>query len=362
MSLKSPKLQAIEKILQSHPFITTKVLQHHLIQSAGSVILPYYKNKDWKTERRYIGLADGTKLGVDCLFQQEYEKHATVVVLDGFLGSSKSNFSLGMGQKAYHFGFNVILLNQRGQGDTTHLTQSLNDSGLEGDLGYALSEFVKWGCKKIYIVGLSWGAFLALREIGLQGEKAKEYIKGLTMISNPIDLVRYSHYSEKKEYNFFNWFFMKEMDKLAKRRLKLDPPGTWDTALKKKKRSVRQWDEAFMHAWGNFASIDEYYALVSALALIPCVQIPTLAIHSYDDQIMPADQFEAVEFKNTEHIITLLTTYGAHGGFIAAKKRYGDLDRHWAQKRKRIANTAALNSRQEAVDELNEIIKKEKKQ
>lgn len=323
----------IEKRLKSHPFIVSPLLRNHIVQTVGLLHLPYFKVKNWVTERKYIDLPDRTKLGADCIFQPDYKKKSTVIVLDGYLGSSNSRFSLGIGHKAYHYGFNVILLNQRGQGDTVHLTKSLSDSGLLGDVGFALDEFVKWGCERLYIVGFSWGGSLALLELGKQGKRFQRYIKGLALISVPIDIINYSHHNESKKFSFFNWFFIKEMDKWVKRRIKIDPPGTWEESLKKKKKSVRQWDEAFMHAWGNFKTVDEYYERVNQLPLIPYIQIPTLTIHSYDEQFVPADQFKASEFKNNSQFITLLTQYGAHGGFVTAKKRYGDLDRHWAQNR-----------------------------
>ena len=147
--------------------------------------------KNWRVERRYIELPDGTKLGIDCSFQKDYKEKYTVVVLDGYLGSSTSHYSLGIGNKAYNYGFNVILLNQRGQGDTIQLTKSLSDSGLLGDIGYALDEFIKWGCEKLFIIGLSWGASLVLLELGKQGGKFENYIKGLTVISAPIDIINY---------------------------------------------------------------------------------------------------------------------------------------------------------------------------
>lgn len=127
-------LSEISEILLSHPFIVPSLLRNHIIQTIGSVLLPYFKVKNLNTNRKYIKLPDGTRLGVDCVFQPNYKRKNTVIVLDGYLGSSSSNFSQAIGHKAYHNGFNVLLLNQRGQGDTVHLTRSLSDSGLLGDL------------------------------------------------------------------------------------------------------------------------------------------------------------------------------------------------------------------------------------
>ncbi len=84
---------------------------------------------------------------------------------------------------------------------------------------------------------------------------------------------------------------------------------------------------------GNFTTLEEYLAEANVLPLIPNIAIPTLAIHSYDDLLVSARQFEKQEIQNNPYIITMLTKYGGHGGFITLRKNNKDLDMHWAQNR-----------------------------
>ena len=324
-------LASIQQQLGFHPFIVPRSFQNPYFQTFSPFLLPYFKCGLLRVTKKFITIPDGTRLIADCVFQENYKHHSTIVVLDGIIGSSNSRFSLGMGNKAFYFGFNVILLNHRGQGDSMSLTSSLFDSGLEGDLGYALGEINEWGFKNIYLVGLSHGGYLALREMGIQGKTAKKTINGLVVISPPIDPNEYLENINKR--SLFSKLFIREANKLIEKRAQLDPPGSWELSKLKSIKTIRQWDEIVLHTLGNFTTLEEYLAEANVLPLIPNIAIPTLAIHSYDDLLVSARQFEKQEIQNNPYIITMLTKYGGHGGFITLRKNNKDLDMHWAQNR-----------------------------
>src|SRR5262245_35974819 len=103
-------MEEIEKKLKSQPFVTSWMLQPHLKQAFFMNFFPYFKTKIPKIQRRLIQLPDGSQIAADCLFQSHEEKHATIVVVDGFSNTTSSFFSKSMAHKAYYFGFNVILL------------------------------------------------------------------------------------------------------------------------------------------------------------------------------------------------------------------------------------------------------------
>lgn len=320
----------MSKQFLTQPFLVSPLLCNNNVQSVISKFLPFFKSKNLQSKRKYVDLCDGSKIAIDCIQQDNWKHCPTIIVLDGFLGSSTSSFSLGMAHKAYYFGFNVLLVNQRGQGGTFHLTKSLCDPGLTGDLSVALKTFMEWGYKKFYLVGSSHGGFLALKEL-LDNPQNEANILGLVAISSYIDTLNVSRYSQ--QHTILNWVLIREMNKMVKKRAKLDLPGTWDLSKLKSIKTIRDWDKAFMYNWCNFQTVEEFYQKVNLLPLIPRLNIPTLCIHSFDDQVVPVSQYETKEIKNNPHITTLLTQHGGHSGFVTDHKNSGDLDSYWAQNR-----------------------------
>jgi len=329
----APDLKKIEQTLQSHPFVVPRFLQSRHIQTLLPGFVPYCKTPLPQVERRFIKLPDGSQLATDCWWQKEKEKNATIVVLSGFEGyqrEKRSRFVTQTIYKGYHFGFNVIHLKQRGEGDTIHLTKSLM-TYLENDLEAALKQLINWGIQQIYIIGFSSGGYASLFEIPQLESKIKKSILGLVTISAPLSLFDTWRHVERRK--FYNWFLLRTYKHFIKRRLTTDPPGTWDIIQLKKMKTKRQLFETYMHKWGypeKFSSLDDYHHKSNVIPLLSKIITPTLIINSYDDPISPIEPFTHITNPN---IITLLTKHGGHGGFFMNKKLYGDLDGHWAQNR-----------------------------
>src|SRR6266581_1682474 len=246
------KLHSIAQTLASHPFVVPKLLQNPHFQTLFARLVPSFTIPNLKPERKYIHLPDGSQLAADCFFQKERDKHATVVVLGGFegyIGKEVSRFAKGIGDKAYHFGLNVILLKQRGEGDTIHLTKSLFTTyvGLN-DVKIALEEFVHWGLKKMYLVGVSYGGYLSLLTIGRLGEKAKKYILGTVAVSPHVNMLDSWKHVEK--HSFYDWWLLYAYKNVVRRRAKLDNPGTWDIKELNNIKTKREFMETYMHTFG----------------------------------------------------------------------------------------------------------------
>lgn len=323
-------MEEIEKQLKAHPFITPWYFQPYQKQTLLSHLLPYFKTKLPKAERKLIKLPDGSQIAADCIFQPNKEDHETIVIIDGFSGSSKSFYSLSMAHKAYHFGFNVILLMERAHGDTIHLTKSIYSGPLDDDINVALDEFGKWNLKKLYIIGLSYGGYLTLSAI-IRSEKAnRQKIAGAVVIS-PVINMDYTYHLQ--QFPLSHKLLLMIFKAMVKRRIKIDPPGTWDTKALKKIKTVRDWYKTYMHTWGypeKFSSFEEYEKISDIFPFLSDIKTPTLIINAYDDTISPTIPFTKLKNPN---IITLLSETGGHGGFFTFNPKYGDLDGHWAQNR-----------------------------
>lgn len=326
-------MEEIEKKLRTHPFVIPKFLQNRDLQTLIVNIVPYFKTKIPKPDRRYIELPDGSKLAVDCFWQKESKQHTSVVLLTGYEGYVDENIShLGkmMYFKAYNSGYNVIHLHQRAESDSIHLTQSIGY--VLGDITIAIEQIASWGLKKIFLIGFSIGGYTMLFEIGKLGKKAKEKLLGAIAISSPTTISDSWHHIEK--HPFYNWYILRFYKNLILRRAKIDVSGKWDLKQLKAIKSNHQFGETYMNMWGyaeKFISFEELNNKTDAKPLLSKIQIPTLIIHAYDDPVAPVTPFLHIANPN---IITLIPKHGGHGGFFSLKRKYGDVDGLWAQNRR----------------------------
>lgn len=326
-------LSSIKTQLESHPFVPSRLLQNLHIQTLFARFVPYFTNPSLPThERRFIKHPDGSQLAADCWWQKD-KGRATIIVIngfEGFRGNERSRFTKQIISKAYHFGFNIIHLRQRGEGDTAKLTHSLM-TYLERDLAVSLNQIIDWGIKKIYLIGFSSGGYVSLFEVPQLEKKIQKSILGMIAIAAPINL--FDTWNHVEQRAFYNWALLRTYKYFIKRRLTIDPPDAWDKSALKKIKTKHQLFETYQHMWGypeKFSSLEDYHDKTNIIPLLPKIQIPTLIIHASDDPVAPINPFL---YLNNPYIITLLTKHGGHGGFFTTKKLYGDLDGHWAQNR-----------------------------
>ena len=74
---------------------------------------------------------------------------------------------LGAAEKAFRAGFNVLRVNQRNCGGTAHLTPTLYNSGLSGDMRAVVNELIaKDSLAEIFVAGSSMGGNIVLKIAG----------------------------------------------------------------------------------------------------------------------------------------------------------------------------------------------------
>lgn len=107
---------------------------------------------------RLFEVEPGTRLLAKCHWQETPLRHATLVLVHGLEGSSESPYMLGIAERAFQAGFNILRMNQRNCGGTEHLTPTLCHSGLSGDYRAVLDELVKQDeLPEIFFSGYSIG-------------------------------------------------------------------------------------------------------------------------------------------------------------------------------------------------------------
>ncbi len=83
--------------------------------------------------QRYFDVGPEARVLAYCHWHEEPWEHPTLIALHGLEGSSHAHYMVGLADKAYASGFNVVRLNQRNCGGTDHLSTGLYHSGLTGD-------------------------------------------------------------------------------------------------------------------------------------------------------------------------------------------------------------------------------------
>src|SRR5207248_11710069 len=91
---------------------------------------------------RFFEVEPGTQLLAKCHWHKSRRRHPTLVLVHGLEGSSESPYMLGIAEKAFEAGFNVLRVNQRNCGGTEHLTPTLQNCGLSQDYRAILQELI----------------------------------------------------------------------------------------------------------------------------------------------------------------------------------------------------------------------------
>ena len=87
-----------------------------------------------KSEERLIEVEPGIHVLCHCHWQADRHAALTVIVLHGLEGSTESKYMLGVAEKGFAAGMNVVRMNQRTCGGTDHLAPTLYHSGRSADV------------------------------------------------------------------------------------------------------------------------------------------------------------------------------------------------------------------------------------
>lgn len=296
----------------------------------------------WARRRRFPGLptavsrhfdvAPFTRLLARCHWQPDPRSGPTLVLLHGLEGSADSHYMLGIADKAFRRGFNVVRLNQRNCGDTDHLSVGVYHSGLTADPAAVLKELSEAdGLPSLVVVGYSLGGNLALRLAGELGGEGPPAVKAFAAVSPTLDLTACADALERGENRLYQWNFVRDLRRRVRRKARLFPER-YTTAHLPRIRTVRQFDEAYTAPLSGFRDAADYYYRASSLRVIANARRPTLIITSEDDPFIPVEPFRSPDVLGNPHVTLVITRHGGHCGFISARRaRAGRGDGYWAE-------------------------------
>ena len=281
-------------------------------------------------EPRLFRVAEDSQVLGFCHWQARRSTAHTVVLLHGLEGCSESHYMQGLAAKAYRRGMNVIRLNQRNCCDTEHLTPTLYNSSLSGDIRSVLTELAdKDGLEHLWAVGWSMGGNLVLKMAGEAGATLPA-LRGVFGVCPVIDPEACVQALERRA----NWIYERHFVVGLKARLLRKAalfPARYSIAPLVRISRLRQFDQLYTAPDAGFPSAEEYYDRAGARHVLSHISVPTLIITAHDDPFVPFSIFDTEEVRGNPSITVLATRHGGHCAFV--QQRQPGEDAHWAETR-----------------------------
>jgi hypothetical protein len=272
----------------------------------------------------------GTRLQGEAHWRSDRLKHPVLVLVHGLEGSSESSYMLGIAEKAFRAGFNVIRMNQRNCGDTENLTPTLYNSGLSGDYAAILRELIEHdGFAEVCFCGYSMGGNLVLKMAGELGDSAPPQLKAVGVVCPALDLAAGADAISESRNFLYQWRFVSSLKARARRKAALFPGAIQLDGLRRV-RTIRAFDDRITAPHFGFRDAADYYFRASALRCVSRVSVPALLLAAKDDPIVPYASLCVSVVVENPRITMELTEHGGHCGYIA---RWAGRERFWAEAR-----------------------------
>lgn len=315
----------------------SRFVPHPLLKSGHMMtILPALIPRSFKrfrksALRRIFQVEEHTGILAFCHFHDKAKERFTAILLHGLEGSSESTTMLGIAEKAFNNGMNVIRLNMRNCGGSMHLTPTLYNAGLSSDVVAVCRELVERdGFKHLLLAGYSLGGNIVLNA-SVHGS-CMEAIKAVVAVSPSVDLHLCIDAIERAENRVYHHWFLRTLKQKIVMKAAAHPQ-LYDLSKLHTVRSIREFDSLYTAPSGGYGTADNYYSMASAYRVFPQISVPALIIAAKDDPIVPFESFHIDRLSN-EKVQLLATAHGGHGGFLQSKRESRPwFDEHWAENR-----------------------------
>jgi hypothetical protein len=285
---------------------------------------------DIPVEARLFAIHTGSQLLAHCHWQSAPKRCPTLILIHGLEGCSESHYMLGMADKAWRRGFNVVRLNQRNCGGTEHLTPTLYNNGMSGDVRAVLGELAACdGLDSIWLGGYSMGGNLVLKAAGELGG-SNTALKGVVAVCPNIDPAACTAALIQPRNWIYNLHFVQSLKAHLRRKAVLFP-DRFDPAPLAGIRTLLDFDEAYTAPDGGYRNAADYYEQAGSRHVLGSIAVPTLILTAQDDPFIPYRIFDIPAVRMNAMIRFEAPAHGGHCGFI--ERGCADGDRYWAEHR-----------------------------
>jgi predicted alpha/beta-fold hydrolase len=237
---------------------------------------------------------------------------------------------LGLAERAFATGWNVVRLNQRNCGGTESLTSTLYNSGLSGDYRAVLTELIERdSLPEIFFAGYSMGGNLVLKMAGELAGGAPPQLRGIAVVCPALELALCVDAVGLPANFVYEKHFVRGLKDRMRRKAKLFP-GKFDLGPMARVRTLREFDDVITATYCGFRDASDYYARSSALRVAGEIRVPTLVVTAQDDPFVPFASFSDPAIAKNPYIRLIAPVHGGHCAFIS---RQSGEDRYWAEAR-----------------------------
>src|SRR3954462_6884773 len=283
------------------------------------------------SEARMVEVERGVSLLCHSHWQENSAEATTIIVLHGLEGSSISQYMIGVGNKAWAAGMNVVRMNMRNCGGTEDSSSTLYHSGLSGDVDAVIKYFIaERGLKRIVCAGYSMGGNIMMKLAGEYGRdnSAPKQVAAFASVSPALDLGPSCDALNLPQNRLYELRFVWNPKRRMRRKAALFP-GVFDLSGLRKIHSVREFDDKITARYAGFNGAEDYYYRAAAARVVEHIKLPTLIIHALDDPFIRILPDTRAKLLGNPNITYLETAPGGHCAFLADPNGY---DGRWAEK------------------------------
>jgi predicted alpha/beta-fold hydrolase len=324
-------VQETEKLLEVElrSFVPRRWLANRHLQTIVGNFLPRppfpFKSV---AETVLVDPADGSRVLCQCDWQPEAVRaeRLTVLLVHGLEGSSESRYIKGIAVRAWNSGHNVVRMNMRNCNSTDELTPTLYHSGLSADVGAVICHFaVRYGLKRVALVGYSMGGNLVLKLAGEWGDRSP--LSAVAAVCPAIDLAAGSDALHEPANRIYEWHFLRGLMRRYRRKVALYP-HLYETSGMGRIRSLREFDDKIVARYCGFQNADDYYYRAASARVVNRIAVPTLILRAIDDPFVRLVPETRAKLLGNPYITLVETAHGGHCAYLSQDR--GD-DIHWAE-------------------------------
>lgn len=329
LKLQSSQLSIVETReepeFEAHPLF----FNGDLMTIAPLFVYRSFKRFKQRGSQRIFQISADTGVLAGCHFHADAIRRFTVLLVHGLEGSSDAPPMLGIAEKAFNNGMNVVRMNLRNCGGSMNMTPGLYNAGLASDVVSICRQLESEGLRRILLCGYSLGGNIVLNAAVSGGEGI---IKAVAAVSPSIDLPRCVDSLERPRNAIYQHWFLSSLKSKVRQKALLYP-GIYDCSALQRIRTMRHFDNEYTAPHGGYGTAENYYQTASASRSLSDLRVPALIIASQDDPIVPFDSFSG-DWSGNSLIRLLATKTGGHAGFVAARKENNTwFDEYWAENR-----------------------------
>jgi predicted alpha/beta-fold hydrolase len=250
-------------------------------------------------------------------FSRKEHSQKMFILIHGWEGSANSTYIQLLANSLYTEGkASIFRLNFRDHGDTHHLNKEIFHSCRLNEVVQAVKQIIqKFPHKNIYLCGFSLGGNFSLR---VASKAYSENIKltKVFAISPPINPKKSMIAIEKS--GLYSKYFMRKWQRSLVKKQKIYPNSFINSQYKKVK-SLDKLTEMLIIQHTEYDTTDQYFQGYQITdEITDQIKTPTHIITSWDDPVIPFEDFEFLDKKPNIKLVT--TKHGGHCGFINSWK------------------------------------------